>query len=662
MNQELYSFVVLDKAHHAFRTAQVPELAENYKARGLSPIERMTERFCTLTALETPHILPGEQICFLRTVKTIPDIFTPDEWDEIKKTYHVHESGYLSNFSPNYYTVIAKGLLEIRKTADEYAKRDIDAILDLTDRYRKEALRVGREDIAEVLAHVPAHGARTLREALQAFRILHFAIWLEGDYHNTVGRFDLNMKPYFDRDMAEGRLTEESALALIEDFFLSFNKDSDLYFGVQQGDNGQALMLGGIDKDGNPVFSDLSRLCLEASRNLMVIDPKINVRVDKNTPDEVYLLGSELTKAGLGFPQYSNDDIVIPGLIAMGYDEADAKNYTVAACWEFIIPGVGGDIANVGCYSHAEVIDRCLHNDLPGSETFDDFLQCVHAEARRQCDRLCGGIHALWVMPSPFYNLLMDTDFYKGGKYSNFGLHGVGVATAADSLAAIEKYIYNEKRWTKEELIAAVDADFEGSAEMLHALRYEAPKVGNNDDAADKYAVFMMSAFADALEGRVNCLGGRYRAGTGSAMFYLWKAAEIGASPDGRRKGEPFGANYSVSLFADTAGPFSVIQSMTKPDLKRCINGGPLTLEFASGMFSDEEGVSKIASLVKAFIHMGGHQLQLNAVNAEKLHDAQKHPERHRQLVVRIWGWSAYFVELDKEYQDHVIARQTYTL
>ena len=145
-------------------------------------------------------------------------------------------------------------------------------------------------------------------------------------------------------------------------------------------------------------------------------------------------------------------------------------------------------------------------------------------------------------------------------------------------------------------------------------------------------------------------------------MYYLWHANEIGASPDGRLAGEPFGANFSPSLFARINGPFSVVKSFTKPDFSNAINGGPLTLEFASSMFEGEESIKKVAAFVKAFIDMGGHQLQLNAVNTAVMKDAQLHPESHRQLVVRIWGWSAYFVELDKEYQDHVMRRQQYSL
>ena len=198
--------------------------------------------------------------------------------------------------------------------------------------------------------------------------------------------------------------------------------------------------------------------------------------------------------------------------------------------------------------------------------------------------------------------------------------------------------------------------------ELLPKFRFETPKLGNDIEEVDELAVKLLDWFADSLEGKKNCRDGIFRAGTGTAMYYLWHAQEMGASPDGRRKGEPFGTNFSPSLFARMHGPFSVIRSFTKPHFERAINGGPLTLEFHDGMFCDSDSIAKIAMLVKTFINMGGHQLQLNAVNMEEMKDAQIHPENHRQLVVRIWGWSAYFVELDKEYQDHVMKRQEYVV
>lgn len=652
------------REHHRFRTEHtcLDGLSREYARLGLSPIERMIRRFELLTDLEVPVLLPEEKICFIRTVKTIPDCFTPEEWENIRKKHFIHESGYLSNLSPDYETVIAKGLLALREEADAYGKRAIDAIIRLADRYRDKAREEGRQELADVLARVPRYGAESFYEALQFFRILHFSLWLEGNYHNTVGRLDFYMYPYLKRDMDKGLYTRESALAMVEDFFLSFNKDSDLYPGAQQGDNGQSLVLGGVDRDGRPVFNLLSELCLEASRNLMMIDPKLNLRVNKDTPDHIYELGTELTKAGLGFPQYSNDDIVIPGLVELGYRLEDARNYAVAACWEFIIPGVGTDVPNIGALSFPKVIDECLHESLASCPDMEGFLAAVEAKVQESCNTICDGIHDLWFVPSPFMNVMMGFAICKGGAYNNFGIHGTGIATAADSLAAIERYIFNERKFTAEALIEAVDSDFRVNSHILPLVRYEAPKLGGDSEVADTYACRLLDAFAKALQGKKNCRGGIYRAGTGSAMYYLWHAAQIGASPDGRRKGEPFGTNFSPSLCARIPGPLSVIRSFTKPELQRVINGGPLTLEFAASMFDQEYSIKKVAQLVKAFIHMGGHQLQLNAVNTQLLKDAQLHPERHRSLVVRIWGWSAYFTELDKEYQDHVLRRQQYTI
>jgi pyruvate-formate lyase len=663
MSATLRQFIV-EKEHHKYRKdiEEYANLADEFCSLGLNPKERMTRRFELLTSLENPVLLPDEKICFLRTVKKIPDCFTESEWKEIKENHFIHELGYLSNLSPDYERVIGCGLLQLVGQADEYGKRMIDAILKLTERYREVALQAGKTELAKVLERVPAHGATSFYEALQSFRIIHYSLWLEGNYHNTTGRFDQYMYPYLKADMEKGLYTRESALEMVEDFFLSFNKDSDLYIGVQQGDNGQSMVLGGMDKDGKEGFNLLSELCLEASRNLLLIDPKINLRVNKNTPAHIYELGSELTKAGLGFPQYSNDDVVIEGLVRLGYSLEDARNYVVAACWEFIIPAVGADVANIGALSFPKVIDTCLHEDLPLCKNFEDFLDKVKEEIQRECDRICEGIRNLWFVPSPFMNVMMDGGIYEGGKYNNFGIHGTGIGTAADSLAVIAKYLYDDKKMTVEELIDAVDSDFAEHQELLPLLRYEAPKLGMGEDLPDTMMIKLLQMFSESLKDRKNCRGGVYRAGTGSAMFYLWHAAQIGASPDGRRKGEPFGTNFSPSLFARINGPLSVIRSFTKPDFADTINGGPLTLEFASSMFTEEESVKKVAALVKAYIDMGGHQLQLNAVNTRLLKDAQANPEAHRQLVVRIWGWSAYFVELDKEYQDHVLRRQQYTV
>jgi pyruvate-formate lyase len=181
--------------------------------------------------------------------------------------------------------------------------------------------------------------------------------------------------------------------------------------------------------------------------------------------------------------------------------------------------------------------------------------------------------------------------------------------------------------------------------------------MGNDDEYADDIAVALMDIYFDLTKDVQNERGGCIRPGTGSAMYYLWHVEDIGASPDGRKRGEPLSANFSPALNVKLNGPVSIIKSFSKPDLSKIINGGPLTIELHDTVFRNKESISKVSSLVKSYMDLGGQQLQINAVNRDRLIEAKKHPELHKNLIVRVWGWSGYFVELDEEYQDHIIQR-----
>jgi formate C-acetyltransferase len=540
------------------------------------------------------------------------------------------------------------------------ALETLDALEAFAEKYLQEALRVGNTQTAEIFARIPKEKPSTFHEALQFLRLLHYGLWCSFNYHNTLGRFDQYMYPYYRKDIAEGRLTKESALELLEEFFISFNKDSDLYPGMQQGDNGQSMVLGGINPDGSDSYNELSALCLEASLELHLIDPKINLRVNKNTPIERYDQGSVLTKQGLGFPQYANDDVVVPALKRWGYEEQDAYNYVVAACWEFIVPGTAMDIVNINGLSFTAALNEAIAEQW---RTFDELMALVKTAVFSQAKRLMDATANIYMEPAPLMSLLMDgcvdcgRDISLGGKYNNYGIHGTGLSTAVDSLAAIRTYIFEEKLFTRENLEDMLKKNFEGYDEILNTLRYQGPKMGNDDDKVDALAAQLLTWFADALEGHRNDRGGIFRAGTGSAMYYVWHSKEEGATPDGRRRGEALACNYSPSLFSRCKGPVSIIKSFAKPNLVRVANGGPLTIELHDQMFRNADSIHKVALFVKSFIDMGGHQMQINAVNRDKLKDAKKHPENYRNLIVRVWGWSGYFVELDEVYQDHIIER-----
>ena len=475
MNKELYDFYIVDKKHIDKRI-EAKEVCDKYASLNLPEEERMLRRFEYLMSLEEPFIHPLDKIPFVRYVKNTPEIYTNSEWEEIRNKYYIHESGYKSNLCPNYEKVLEKGLFGIR--GDKHFSRVVDAILSLTNKYKEEAKRLKRFDLYEILDRVPAYRARTFHEALVSLRIINFSIWVEGEYQISLGRIDKYLYPYFKHDLDKGIISYEEAYELLVEFFMSLNKDNDIYPGVQPGDNGQSLMIGGLTQDGTYLFNEISRMVLKASEELKLIDPKINIRVDSKTPEDVYTLCTRLTKVGLGFPQYSNDDVVIKGLCDLGYEYKDAVEYCVAACWEFIIPEIAEDVVNINALSFPKVIDECLHNDLLKCNTYDDFLNCVKTQIEKDVDINCNNVNNLHFVCAPLLDGLMD---YKDNKpkYINYGMHGVGISTGVDSLTVIQKHIYEDKDITKQELINAVDNNFIYTPELLHLLRYETKKEDN---------------------------------------------------------------------------------------------------------------------------------------------------------------------------------------
>ena len=627
----------------------------------------------TLTK-ETPNLPEGDIFGFNRTLIHLP--------------YYTKENGKTAcllgqNVTPNYARAIGMGFDALLREIDGYAevcddeekrlfyegmRRQVLATLRIADRYREAAEAEGNTRLAAALSRVPRLPAESFYEACVFFKFLIYTLRLARHGQMTLGRFDQYMYPYYERDLALG-VSREELFETLELLFISLNLDADIYTGLQTGDNGQSMVLGGFDKNGKDQFNDLSRLCIDASLELTLIDPKINLRVSKKTPDWIYELGTKLTKQGLGFPQYCNDDVIVPYMISLGYDEEDACNYTVAACWEVISPNNGADVPNATTFSFPMAVHLALHSCLLSAKSFEELMAAVKEEIRKECERIRATVvHR----PSPkasYLSLFVDgclekgKDCFCGGaKYHNLGSHGAGISTAADSLAAVKRLVFEEKRVSAEELLRALEANFEGY-EALRGSLAACPKMGNNDDFVDTIAHELMTAFEDHLHGKPTLTDdGIWRAGTGSALEYIRTARKCPATPDGRYAYAPFACSFSPAIGARLNGPLSVLQSFTKHDLGRISNGGPLTMELHDTVFRNEEGEKKVAQLVKTFIHMGGHQLQLNAINRDRLLDAKAHPEEYPNLIVRVWGWSGYFSELDPVYQDHIISRTAYTV
>jgi pyruvate-formate lyase len=690
MNERLQAMKlrVREGAHHSLRQDNPIDILAECDARQLSWPKRVAYLVRRQCESERVIIAPDERIVFTRTLPGIPQLFLPEQWSQIITGRTLHELGPVSNICADWSLLLTQGLLGRKQVALATRQRldggpeavefldcaveTIDAVLDLAARYAAQARSGGQTEVAEILERVPAYPARTFHEALQSLRLCHAVVWLGGNYHVGLGRFDQYMWPYLQHDLESGLLTIAEAEELLAEFFISLNKDSDLYPGVQQGDNGQSLTLGGVTPSGEPAVNDLTYMVLRVSRDLAMIDPKVNLRISAQTDLELLSLATELTRIGLGFPQYSNDDIVIPALVAHGYDLEDARDYVVAACWEFIIPGRGMEVVNIGAVSFPAAADRAIREALSAQESFEILLGHVAENIKDQVHQLADAYSRLLLPPAPYYSVFMDgclehgKDLSAGLKYNNFGIHGAGAANAADSMAAVYKFIYEEHSIAAEDLIAAMDNDFVGYEALMSKLADEGPKVGNNDPAADALLQCLFVDLADACEGYgTTPLGGILRPGTGSAMYYIWLATGhagmrepiVGATADGRRSGEPLSANLSPSLGALIRGPISTLQSFAKIDYQRVFNGGPITMELSDTVFRNPESIRKTAMLVRTFAQLGCQQLQLNSLNFETLLDARAHPENHRNLIVRVWGWSGYFCELAPEYQDQIIAR-----
>jgi formate C-acetyltransferase len=560
--------------HRRHRDTETIDLRGDCDAGRLSWAQRaarLTRRMCEA---QTVVIESDESVVFTRTVCKIAPFYSKAELRTLTAGRTLHELGPISNICADWGLVLSQGLQgrkAVAMTSHERLVQDndavefldcavetIDAVLALAGRYAAAARKEGRDDVADVLERVPAHPATTFHQALQSLRLCHAVLWLSGHYHCGLGRFDQYMWPYLQADLESGRLDIRQAEELLAEFFISLNKDSDLYPGIQQGDNGQSLMLGGVRRDGSDGVNPLTAMAMRVACAVALIDPKINLRVDRNTGLELLSLAARLTRLGLGFPQYANDEVVIPGLVAAGYELEDARDYTVAACWEFSLPGKGMEVVNIGAVSMPAAVDKAIRTGLAADEPFERILERVSADMKAQVKGLAEASRRLFLPPAPYYSVLMDDclergrDLSHGLKYNNFGIHGAASANAADALAAVKTLVFDEAKIAPDRLLRGLETDFAEDEPLRLELRERGPKVGNNDGRVDALLVELFDFFAEACAAAgENGRGGRYRAGSGSAMYYVWLARGhegmrepvVGATADGRKAGEFFSSS-----------------------------------------------------------------------------------------------------------------------
>lgn len=657
------------------------------EGNNLSYVRKGACYFKSMCELEEPIVFPDERIAFTRTDSiNTKELYEKYAGREAESDYQVYIP--INNTCPDYSILMNEGLAGLRRRVKRELDQNpdskgrdflesceivMDAVEGFVARYSEEAEKVGNTEVALRLKRVPHNPPTSMLDALQSLRFISSMFHLAGNYQLGFGRMDQYLYPFYCIERKRG-VTDDVILEYIKEFFVSLNRDSDLYYGMQQGDNGQSIMLGGVNKDGVSAINELTYIIMKASKELRLIDPKINLRIDKNTPDELLTLGCELTKEGLGFPQYSNDEVVIPALEKAGYSLDDARDYTVAACWEYIIPGYGLEIVNQGAVSFPYAVDYALDHIDVNNATQDQFEALIKKNITDQVRDIIQK-RDIRFLPSALVSLFFHgpiekhRDITECARYANKGIHGAGSSNAADA-ALIVKRLLNSDRELLKRYIDAKKANYAGFFEELQSLKYDYPKVGNADMEADEWLTKLFDWFADscAAFSTAKC---NIRPGSGSSQFYVWLTAEwadfvlepkVKATIDGRKNGEYFASSLAPSQGVKVSGLYSVLKSFSMIDYSKIMNGGPITVEFSPSVFATGEGIEKLKGVIRYFVEIGDQQLQLNVLDEKTLEDAMKHPERHRNLIVRVWGWSGYFCELAPDYQRHIINRHKYGL
>lgn len=575
------------------------------------------------------------------------------------------------------------------KSAINWGKRYAEKARELArvedDEKRKKELW----EIAEICDRVPGNPPRTFHKALQFFWFVHLITRMIENYTNGCGvRFDQLMYPFYKKDREEGRLTRQQAQELLEFLWLKFEEPSALLSptgggAVGSGSLWQTMVIGGVTPEGDDATNEMSHLILEASKAMRTLQPTLALRYHDKIPKELIFSAIDLIKTGIGFPAFFNDRYEIPMLLGVGFSLEDARNYGIEACMRWTIPGkamshrpVAGIFVLPKCFELAlnrgvdKFSDKRIGPSTPDPTTLTSINQVMEAyleQVRFFADKLVRINNVADVLyeeylPRPFLSAVMEGCIEKGKdcrKWAYFlksVIAPIGGTTVADSMAAMKKLIFEEKRVTMEELLEALRNNWEGREEMRQMFLNKAPKFGNDDDYVDLLAREVHRRTAEEIRKFKNNHGFNYVVdGTGGAAFYAY-SANTGATPDGRKDGEEFNdGSVSPCPGRDKNGPTATLMSTSKVD--PLITYNMLLNQKFSPQFLEEENREIFAAYLKSWADLGHHHVQFNVIDRDTLLDAIEHPEKYPDLVVRVAGYSAYFVDLPKAVQQHIIDR-----
>ncbi len=607
---------------------------------------------------------------------------------------------------------------DIRKALDEldylhdpecYARREelramaicIDAVIGFAHRHAAKARELAQrendpgrkrelERIAEICSRVPAHPPTDFWEALQAYWFVHLGVIIELNTWDAFspGRLDQHLYPFYRKGLADGTLTVERAKELLQCLWIKFNNQpAPPKVGVTAAESGTYvdfanINLGGLRRDGADGVNELTYLILEIIDDMRLTQPNTSILLSQKNLDRFLGAACRIIRKGWGQPAVFNCDAIIAELLRQGKTLEDARDGGASGCVETGAFGKESYILT-GYYNLAKVLELALNNgfdprkgiqlgpttgDVREFETYEELFDAFRKQLLHFVDIKIKGnnlIERMFAthMPAPFLSTLISDciakgrDYHDGGaRYNTTYIQGVGLGTVTDSLSAIKHHVFCKKTLTMDELLNALLDNFEGCEEVRQLLLNKTPRYGNDDDRADSIMRAVFEAFHTSVDGRPNTKGGVYRINLLPTTCHIYFGSVTGATPEGRKAGKPLSEGISPVQGADRRGPTAVLLSASKMDHART-GGTLLNQKFSPQLLEGESGLNRLADLIRTYFRLGGHHIQFNVVSAGTLRAAQDEPERYRDLIVRVAGYSDYFCNLHKDLQDEIIAR-----
>lgn len=571
-----------------------------------------------------------------------------------------------------------------------FANRHAITLTNLAGKEKNETRKQELLEMARICRKVPANAPETFHEMLQHYWFIHLGVITEVNPWDSFnpGRLDQHLYPFYKQEIEKGSLTKESATELLQAFWVKFNNHpAPPKMGVTALESNTytdfaLINLGGVKEDGSDAVNELTYIILDVIEEMRILQPSSMVQLSKKNPDEFIERAIKITKTGFGQPSIFNTDAIVKELVNQGKDLIDARNGGASGCVETGAFGTESYILT-GYFNLNKILEITLNNGIDpktGKEiglqtgdprsfkSIDQLLEAYKKQLNYFADIKLNGnniIEKLFAenIPVPFLSLIIEdcisngVDYNAGGaRYNTSYIQGVGLGSVTDNLTSIKYNVFDKKNVTMDELLNAMGANFEGYEQLRHDLIYETPKYGNDDDYADQHAVDVFNIFYDAINGKPTYRGGKYRINMLPTTSHVYFGSVMKATPDGRKEFEPLSEGISPFQGADKKGPTAVLKSAAKIDHIKT-GGTLLNQKFSPSFFKDDQSITKLGHLVRSYFRMDGHHIQFNVVSAKTLRDAQKHPEKYNDLIVRVAGYSDYFNDLGEDLQNEIIRR-----